>query len=261
MTHPLHKVGLQAHRTVMRPFHRRPRLIALFSVMRSGTTLLTRILADNPQIAGFGEAHIQYNGPDDLLDLKYWIFRFTRRYPRQGMYLLDKILHGKHVPDLGQLEEMTDLYPVFLIREPVANVRSLSRMFGDTNGSAGLPWDSLLGRYAELEAHLATVRGRHPIAALSYEKLTEAPESVLAELTRHLGLSHPLQARYAVPSYVGKWGLGDGGANIRAGSIVPRERRETTGTEADPLLPPPEVAQAYRVLSEHLRDASACACL
>mgnify|MGYP001817013037 CR=1 FL=1 len=255
MTHVLHRIGLRTHRAVMRPFHSRPRLIVLFSTMRSGTTLLTRILADNPEIAGFGEAHIRYSDPDSLLDLKYWIARFTRRYPGRDLYLLDKVLHGKHVPDLGRLAGMAELHPIFLIRAPLSNARSLGRMFDGTGEAAELPWDYLLKRYDELERHLDGLQGAQPIAALSYERLTETPDSVLAELGDHLGLSQPLNARYQTPAYLGRWGIGDGSDTIRSGAIQPAAPPPDAAAGEDEV--PPAVRQAYDRLSDHLRGVAA----
>ena len=252
MAHPLHRVALRAHRLVARPFHRRPRLIMLFSTMRSGTTLLSQVLTDSPEIAGFGESHVRYDDAGAVLDLKYWTFRFTRRYPFRPAYLFDKVLHEDHVPDFDLLATMAEVWPIFLIRNPADNGRSLQRMFGASAGP-GACWPYLAGRYGQLEDALRRLQGSRGIVALSYERLTGDPEGTLGAMTRHLGLRRPLRAQYQVAAHVGRWGLGDGSGNIRSGTILSRAEREAS--EPGPA-PPPEVTTAYLHLVDRLRDAA-----
>lgn len=60
-----------------------------------------------------------------------------------------------------------------------------------------------------------------PAVWLLYDDLVHDPEPKLAALTAFLELDHPLSPEYRVRSFVGRWGLGDGGAKIRSGHILP----------------------------------------
>ena len=221
MVHIIHRIGLYAHRTMMRPVFAKPRLIVVLSTMRSGTSLLTRILSDNPQIHGYGESHVHYDSASAILDLKYWIFRFTRQYPRRENFLLDKILHKSHLPQIESLFQYAEVYPIFLVRDPASNVRSLQKLFRKgKSDSSELPWDYLEMRYAELFDYAEALDGLCPIASYSYEKLTRTPNVVLEDMGDFLSLKNALSTEYSTPSYLGRWGVGDGSTNIRSGRIL-----------------------------------------
>lgn len=259
MVHALHRIGLRAHRAVMRPFYTKPRLIIILSTMRSGTSLLTRVLSDNPQIYGYGESHVCYEDESAILDLKYWIYRFTRTYPGRNDYLLDKVLHKSHLPDIGELSRYAEIFPIFLIRNPAGNANSLERMFERGGlGTSGLPWEYLQMRYGELIEYTKFLEGRFPIAAYSYEKLTSTPDIVLDGLQNFLSLQDPLNAEYSTPSYLGRWGVGDGSSSIRSGKILERD------TSAERLLEievPESVSDSWMKLKCRLMEAAREQCM
>ena len=225
MTHIAHRAGMTLHRTMMRPLMRKPRLLLVLGVMRSGSTLLSHILMGNPRLKGFGEAHVAYTSPDALLDLAYWVFRFTGRYPRQGDYLFDKVLHGGHIPDIKQLAAFADLHVIFLLRDPATNARSLRAMFARQPSSAETDVDALLiKRYDELNLVAGALPKEVPQAVITYEDLTTDPDRPLEFLGRFLGLDVPLSRQYKVPRWSGRWGIGDGSANIALGEIKMRNQ-------------------------------------
>ena len=223
-----HRLGRAAHRVLAGPLIRRPRTVFLFGTMRSGSTLLTNILACNPGIAGFGETHLTYDRPAErLLDLRYWIFRYSHRYPGPGRRLLDKILHSAYTPDPAALFAACDARAIFLLRDPAATARSIETMIGKLrpeNLARTDIWGIVRDRYRDLAALVEEVPAEVPLAALSYERLLEEPDSALAALSAFLDLETPLSRRYTLPRGTGGWGVGDGSAQLHSGEIAPRPR-------------------------------------
>jgi hypothetical protein len=197
----------------------RPRLILVLGSMRSGSSLLTHVLSSHPDILGFGEAHVRYDKPSSVVELGYWLLRFRRRWPGGARFLLDKVLHENHLPDLAMLAARTDLRIVMMTRGPSGNIASLAKMFAG-KGDAG---DYYVKRVAELSALVERIPAATPFHALSYEALTADPDRELVRLTAFLGLETPLLREYSLNEASGRWGVGDGSANIRAGEILARD--------------------------------------
>ena len=238
----------------MRPVYARPRLIVVLSTMRSGTSLLTRILSDSSQIHGYGESHVRYDSASAILDLKYWIFRFTRQYPRGENFLLDKILHKSHLPQIYSLFQYAEVYPIFMVRDPASNARSLQKLFRKSKSdSCELPWDYLEMRYAELFNYAKALDGLCPVASYSYEKLTSTPNAVLKDIGDFLSLKSPLSTEYSTPSYLGRWGVGDGSANIRSGRILMNSDQLETPLDIEI---PSSVTTAWNKLALKLAEVS-----
>ncbi len=230
---PHHRLAFAALRPLIARRHE-DRTLLVLGVMRSGSTLLTHILADNPGIAGFGEAHLVYDRPERLDELAYWTLRFSHRWPEHGSYLMDKVLHAGYLPDLAEVARATRLHVLLLLREPEGNAASLERMFAsegrkDRAGTVRY----LEKRLRELSASLDALPGDVPFAALSYDALRADPEGELARLTGFLQLRQPLAPRYGMTPTTGRWGFGDGSAKIRAGTIVKPESAPRPQISAD----------------------------
>lgn len=227
---------------------KRPRLVLVLGCMRSGSSLLTHLLSSHPEILGFGEAHVRYDKPSRVVELGYWLLRFRRRWPGGARYLLDKVLHENHLPDVAMLAARTDLKIIMMTRGPAGNIDSLERMFAG-KGDAD---DYYRKRIAELLALVDRVPSSTPFLALSYEALTVDPERELARMSAFLGLASPLTRAYSLNAASGRWGVGDGSANIRAGEILARDAPSapTAPTSA-------EAVAAHRALALKLatRDA------
>lgn len=227
---------------------KRPRLVLVLGCMRSGSSLLTHLLSSHPEILGFGEAHVRYDKPSRVIELGYWLVRFRRRWPGGVRYLLDKVLHENHLPDVAMLASRTDLKIILMTRGPAGNIASLEKMFAG-GGDAD---DYYRKRIAELSALVDRVPSSTPFLALSYESLTADPDRELARMSAFLGLGSPLSRAYSLNEASGRWGVGDGSANIRAGEILSRPVSETPSAAQSA-----EAAAAYRALALKLaaRDA------
>src|ERR1700731_2228397 len=84
-----------AFRTVSRAYlllsGRQYRFIFILGHMRSGSTLLSHILASHLDIVGAGEAHITYQTPADLPQLVLRTCEFLRRPVLRETYIVDQI--------------------------------------------------------------------------------------------------------------------------------------------------------------------------
>ncbi len=163
---------------------KRPRLILVLGCMRSGSSLLTHVLSSHPDILGFGEAHVRYERPSSIVELGYWLLRFRRKWPGGARYLLDKVLHENHLPDLAMLAGCAELKIVMMVRGPAGNIASLRKMFAG-KGDADEYYQK---RFAELASLVDRIPPATPFLALSYEALTADPER---ELGAPFRLSRP----------------------------------------------------------------------
>lgn len=258
--HSLHRIAMPLFVASASPFLGQPRLIAIFGTMRSGSTLLTEVLRNNPDIAGFGESHVQYRDRHSIGELRYWILWHTGQIDRKGRSLLDKILHHAHAPDPGVLAAHTDFWPIFLLRDPDGNGRSLAKMFQKHPGANDTDINALLmQRYAQLTEFLNAVDPDIPVAALSYQALTAAPDRVLSALTAHLELKIPLSKTYPVGRKTGRWGVGDGSEAIRSGRIS--ASNATLPGEPSAFVASRELREAYARFAEVVRARAHLACL
>lgn len=238
--------------TLLRPALAGPspeeRLVLVLGVMRSGSSLLSNLLISHPEISGIGESLVEWRGPESVRLLRYWILRFRGRRVGRGPILFDKVLHGELLRDLGVFAGGPRISPIFILRDPSTAARSLLAHMRRGDPAIDLPvvWDYMAFRFDELRALLATAPPETPCAWVEYERLVAQPEAALAGLTEFLGLSTPLRAEYEVPSFVGRWGIGDGGPAIRSGRVL-RSAEETPGLEV-----PETAASAYARLREAL---------
>jgi hypothetical protein len=187
---------------------------------------------------------VRYEKPSSVVELGYWLLRFRRRWPGGARYLLDKVLHETHLPDLAMLAARTDLRIVMMVRAPAGNIASLRKMFAG-KGDAD---DYYQKRFAELSALVDRIPPGTPFHALSYEALTADPDRELKRLSAFLGLGTPLSRNYQLNEASGRWGVGDGSANIRSGEILARTER---AVESGPPSSGPAI-DAHRRLGEKL---------
>lgn len=202
----------------------------LLGTMRSGSSLLTSILCSHPEILGYGETHVVYDGPGKMQEL---IDRVRRahggREPER--YVLDKLLHDGLIRDPGVLEGV-DLTCVFLLREPGRTIRSLVHQLGST-------LDDAFTYHRERLRHLEIYARAFPRSAfLTFEGLTGDPEGTLERLAGFLGLGSPLSPEYRLQPLHGVKGVGDRSGRLAAGRILSEER------ELSVELPEDRVAEA-----------------
>ncbi len=226
--------------------------------MRSGSTLLSHILASHPAVLGCGERNANYTSVRDLDRLEADA-RFARRtFLHSYRYVIDQINHTRFLA----AEELLDhprVFKVFLIRQPRDSIASmvdvLGRHYGTTVDEAVAYY---LERLAALARYSQSLQNRDSAIALAYEDLLARPEANLARLSDFLDLEPDLSPRYRRFDFTGS--RGDPSEMIREGRIVtdrPQRRIELSADDLADLQTVYEDCRSALILPP-ARPTSAC---
>lgn len=232
------------------PQARFDRLLCVIGHMRCGSTALSSVLTSRDDVSGYGEAHIAYDGRDALgvLILNQWRRQAWR--PRAEL-LFDKTLHSRY--DIGAVPDFFAGRAIFLLREPVATIQSIRKLFASV-GSPEYPDDEQAATYYERRlADIVTLHGSFDPArrvGLTYEQLVTDPAGELTRISDALGFAAPLENRYIPNPAAQRRGAGDPVAAPRHREIVARDRDRLEGDARVAVDLPPE-----RI--DHLRRAYA----
>ena len=217
------------------------RYLFLLGTMRSGSSLLTAILCSHPEILGYGETHVVYDGIDRMQEL---VARVRRAHDGRepSRYVLDKLLHDGLIRDPGIFEGI-DLTCVFLLRDPRRTIESLVHQLDST-------LDDAFTYYRERLLNLKRYARAFPRSAfVSYEGLIADPKGTLARLTGFLGLKAPLSPEYRLQPLHDVKGVGDRSGRLRAGRILSEPREIRVELPGDRVA---EAEAAYRKCREAL---------
>jgi hypothetical protein len=192
--------------------------------MRSGSSLLSKLISNNPQVNGYGETHLCYLSPRDFGSSIGKILFVNRRSKKTGRerYFLDKLLHNYLLP----LEKTSLLFEnnvrvVFLIREPQESIASMVNILKLT---AEESFNYYIDRLAMLERYAETITENSQAVMVTYEQILCQTDEVFKLLEGYLGLSVPLQEAYQLttrPDYGS-----DPSPNLASGRIlrdIPRQ--------------------------------------
>ena len=232
--------------TLISPQCRFDRAIFILGHMRCGSTALSHILCSHPEISGYGEAHVHYDGRDALGVLTLNQLRRHALRPR-ARYLFDKVLHSRY--DAGPHPEFFRARAIFLVREPAATIRSIRNLFR-TIGSGEYASDGLAADYYEERlARLIRNWDMFPPKqrmGFTYERLTSNPEAAISAISAFLELSPPLANRYAAPAKTMAHGSGDPLASHKFKGIVENSQATTLGGTDRPLeIPSSRIARLH----------------
>jgi hypothetical protein len=231
-----------------------PRPLFLFSLPRSGSTLLQRLLAGHPDIATTAEPWIllpllytmrrpgvygeyghrsmvravedfyeQLDGGREryLQELRALVLQLYAGSSNGERYFLDKTPRYHLVVD-----QIMELFPdgrfIFLWRQPLAVAASIVESFGRGHWNLEKHSIDIVGGLSRLVA--AAGRDDQRSISVRYEDLVEDPERELATLYAHLGLEHVEQAVSTRPTERPSGRMGD-----RTGAV------EYSTITADPL--------------------------
>jgi hypothetical protein len=225
----------------------------LLGHMRCGSTLMVHILTSNPEIAGYGETHMDYRSVAELEKLSTNVY-FTLRRLRPSRLVLDKVLHDEYILTDDILLAESCAFPI-MAREAIASVRSMVtslpgrflKLHPNCTDVLTLAADyyrkrlDTLSRYAELLAQ------RGQCCYFTYEDLLERSAQVFRMLERCLELRHELSEQYAIGPLTGVHGYGDPSGNIKRGYI-------DRGIAREPMEIPQQLAEK---LVEHFRSFDA----
>ncbi len=200
--------------------HRRHyRYIFILSHMRSGSTLLSHILASHEDFVGAGETHVNYRSPADLPRLVLRTCELLHKLQLDGTHIVDQINHP-YVTDEVLLSSL--IYKcVILIRSPESSLKSLSALFGWQESTV---LETYVGRLAQISHYGQVLRGRAIV--VEYDDLVDRTEETLAALSRFLDVDPPFTANYMTHKATGK--MGDPSKNISSGRILRTQGHEAT---------------------------------
>jgi hypothetical protein len=227
---------------------RKRRYLIVLGHMRAGSSLLTNIIANSREAAGYGETFTVYTSS---WSYRLLVARIRLSLIRRGRFrvsaplIVDKALHSPLTPRIEVLiSDATRI--VFLIREGVRAVRSMMHEFEMSEQVAA---DYYVARVAELSGIAKALHARaRPMMLLTYEELLEDSEAALRRLSEFAGLKEPLTSRFQPRWNAGEPGIGDPSGRVRAGEILAKER------PLDAVLSP-ETAERLRVAHRDALDA------
>jgi hypothetical protein len=194
------------------------RYVFVLSHMRSGSTLVSHILASHQDFAGAGETHITYSAPEDLPKLILRTCELLRKLRLPGTYVVDQINHPYVTDDV--LSSPLIYKCIILIREPEATLKSLMAMFKWKEATA---LECYLGRLAQI-SHYGRILGDRAIF-VEYDDLVDYTDETLSALTCFFEVGTPFSANYATHAATSK--VGDRSSNISVGRIVRTRSHES----------------------------------
>ena len=228
--------------------------LLLIGHMRSHSTLLAHILGSHPEIDGYCELHRRYGSPTDLRAMTRLIEEATGRH-RRGRYALDKLLNNSASVDAAILRR-DDVKVVFMMRHPADAIPSIVRMARglDRPLAAATPEGAVehyLRRLERIAEYGASMGAR--AAFVESERLVSDTGTVLARLTRYLGLATPLQPTYERFPLSGLPWHGDSSPNILVGRVLRDDERDRGS--AEPVDIPVELMRVAEAAYESLLPA------
>lgn len=219
--YPINFARKQFYRTYFKVNHpsNSNEFIAVFGHMRAGSSLLTKLLCNNPQIMGYGETHMSLGSNTDVEAVSGKILYVLRKLENdnkqdvQVKYYLDKLLHNYLVPE-GHYDFLLrdNIHIVFLIRNPEKALPSIMRLLNWDEQSAANYYIERLNGLVEYGKFL---KGKKPFFFTTYQDILFDTETVFQDMELFLNLNYPLTENYAVTTQKG----GDPSANLSSGKI------------------------------------------
>lgn len=229
---------------LINPQCRYDRSIFILAHMRCGSTALSNILCSRPDVSGYGEAHIRYDGQAALGRL---VVNQALRggWSPKATHLFDKLLHSRH--DAAAPEAFFSARAIFVTRPPAAAIRSIRKLYASLDRSEYGTDVEAAQYYIERHHRLAALWDRFPAdrrIGLTHADLMSDPEGTLARISGHLDLTPPLENRYDSPKASRKGGGGD-----------PTTSGKYTSIKASPQDPSKDAGIALDIPPDMRRDA------
>ncbi len=173
------------------------RYLFVLSPMRSGSSLLSHILASTPAVGGCGEHHVGYEKEFDLNTLAYRVSHNDLTFNLvRGQYVMDKLVWNYPICD--QVLKNQNLYCIFLMRDPEMMSNSAAGL-GDVSATHRkyqnpYVWmDYYRHRMNELKLLALRINDRARRLLLTYEELIGDAGRVLDCMQQFLDAEHRQQ--------------------------------------------------------------------
>lgn len=177
--------------------------------MRCGSTALSNILCSRPDISGYGEAHISYDGQGALGRLLINQARRKGWSPR-ARFLFDKILHCRH--DGAVTPTFFEARAIFVARSPAAAIRSIRTLYTQLGRDEYVTDKAATEYYVERLLALQSLWSRFQSSnriGITHQELLADPDATLAKISVALRIQPALENRYISPAASLKGGAGD----------------------------------------------------
>lgn len=201
----------QAIRLSLALYGRKYQYVFVLAHMRSGSTLLSHILASHPEFSGAGETHVTYRTPADLSNLAVVTCQWLHKLQLSTTYVVDQINHNRLL-DATVLSSPLIHKCVILIRSPEATLQSMISLFG---WQEKIALDYYVARLDALGNYGQILKERALL--IEYDDLVEHTEETLATLTKFFDVSQPFNPFYETRRTTGL--SGDPNSNIRTGRV------------------------------------------
>jgi hypothetical protein len=192
---------------------RKYRYVFILAHMRSGSTLLSHILASHPNFVQAGESYITYRTSADLQNLVVETCRRLQKIYLRATYIADKIVYDGYITD-EILKSPLIHKCVILVRSPEAALQSMIDHYG---WQEKLAVDTYINRLESLVRHGLILRERALL--VEYDDLIDHTEKSLAKLTEFFGETRPFESNYKTNRMTGH-PVGDASINIFAGRVI-----------------------------------------
>ena len=229
--------------------------VHLIAMARSGSSLLTNLLTASPDICGYGENKIEIKSRQDLNQIrgKVLFMHMRHRLPRAGneKYILDKIVHDGYL-DIDHIDVLRadEARIIFLLREPIGNIASLTRVL---NWSEERATSYYTTRTKTMTRYAQALTPQKACVFLTYRQLIEDTPGALRLLENYLDLSQPLTEEYSISRLTGKLSYGDNSQNIQAGRVL-----KTQQPDGDAPPPSDNIRAAQTAFENGRRALNAC---
>ena len=198
------------------------KLIIINCPARSGSTLLTNLLCNHKDICGYGETKIAYKSERSVQKLIHKIYWANRKLWISEIYALDKIVFNRLLPDLSVFDNF-DVNWIFLLRDPIASVKSYMEYHGKTESKA-LP--VYVRRVKKIEEDAKKLCKQHQCLFLTYEQLIHQPVDTLLIISNSLGLNENLNPYYKLSqASLRHKSSGDKSEYIDTGRVISKPRK------------------------------------
>jgi len=195
----------------------RQRYLFVLAHPRSGSTLLNRVLATNPEIASYGENHKVYRRAFDLFLLLCRTADRLKNYSLSETYVMDKLVWPKYgMP--STIRRASNVKFIIITREPRATFNSMAKLIAD--------WENEQTSHAIymdemdwLEKELRAINDPGRCLCVRYEDLLKNSERVFLVLRRFLKVNASFSENYDVIKTTGDLRFGDSSKNIKAGKF------------------------------------------
>lgn len=211
----------------------KPQVILVLAHARSGSTLLTHLLANHPKIWSLGERSRPYRTDRDYDRLTADV-RVRRRMPFAPIARVVDQLNDSELWNEGLLRDRVQT--ILLIREPRSAIASMVRLaerFGK-DMSAVEYLEYYVERVKTLGRYVASVDARRAIG-LDYDELVDEPERTLSVLSDFIGLQPALTAEYQLQPFTGRYGdQTEGILTGRIERVIHQEEIDLSGVDLEP---------------------------